>query len=204
MYTGEDYFGEIRPIVGCQRCELAFTRNNIAIYRGDPGKAEVMIIGEAPGEVEDKTGIPMTGPTGSYLVRIMKDRGFGLDRLYITNIVLCIPPGVGEKRIREPTNNESRMCRKWLDLQISLIKPKVILAVGRPAVFSLIPSLDNGLSINKLEGRQFVPEYLCGTIVIPIRHPSGIRRRGSEDDYEASMTRICRDIEKIIDSRTMF
>ena len=193
MYKGEDYLGDIRQIVGCRRCELSQTRNTIPIYRGNP-LSDVMIFGEASGPMEDEQGKPMVGPTGGYLVRIMKENGFDLSRIYITNIVLCRPTG-DEGRIRAPSEEEIRMCRKWRDLQVKLVDPKIILAVGREAAFAIIPELQGKGSIDDIEGNIYLPAYLNGIMVIPIRHPSGVRRRGMEDHYESSMKTICNKIK---------
>lgn len=197
MYQGTDYLGDIRQIVGCRRCELSITRKNICIYRGSP-MAEVMLMGEAPGPKEDEQGIPMVGPTGSYLIRLMRENGFSLDRIYVTNIVLCLPPGI-ETSFRAPSGTEVGMCAKWRDLQISLVKPKVILAVGLEAAKTLIPDLEKGAAIHRIEGRIYAPPYLRGTRVIPLRHPSGVRRSGSETSYELAVGGICSEINKLLE-----
>ncbi len=201
MYRGEDYLGEIRQIIGCRRCDLAQTRKTIPIYRGNP-LADLMLMGEAAGPVEDEYGKPMVGPTGSYLVRIMQNNGFDLSRIYISNIVLCRPTGE-EGRIRAPSDEEIRMCRKWRDLQIKLVEPKVILAVGRESAFSLIPELQGKGSIDDIEGEVYLPAYLNGIMVIPIRHPSGVRRRGMEEHYESSMKNICGRLRTILEKEKL-
>jgi len=90
MYEGqENYKEKINIMYGCQRCQLCNFRSNVVVYRGNP-RSDVMIIGEAPGQMEDIKGKPMVGPTGSYLVRLMERNGFTLNDYYITNAILCL------------------------------------------------------------------------------------------------------------------
>jgi DNA polymerase len=108
----------------CKKCGLQTTRKNIVFGAGDPN-AKLMLVGEAPGEAEDKLGAPFVGPAGDLLTNILKAVNFTRDEIYITNILKCRPP-----ENRDPKENEIKACTAYLWEQIELIKPKIILALG--------------------------------------------------------------------------
>ena len=193
MYEGRHYKHDIECIVGCQDCALSLSRTNIAFYRGNPC-ADLMVIGEAPGEAEDKSGIPMTGPSGKYLVRLLEQNGISTRDCFITNVCLCRPPDN-----RTPYEREVDACSQWLNLQIGLIKPKVILSVGKVAAHKLIPDLDPRMKTTDIEGREYQPSWLRGAVVIPIIHPSAILRAPHKmQEYEATVTSVCARIKEIL------
>jgi len=180
-YTGESYKDEVSFIYGCDRCPLAYTRNKLVLYRGNP-RSDLMIVGEGPGRQEDMKGVPMVGPTGSYLVDILERNGFTREDFYITNTVLCRVPGDAD-----PQQLHLDACAPWLTLQLRLIRPRYILAVGRIAAARLIPEfVARKMRITSTEGKVFRPPHLRGAVVIPIQHPSAIRRRGpaAQEQYE--------------------
>jgi uracil-DNA glycosylase len=155
---------------GCMRCPLATQgRSQVVFGMGDPN-ADLMFIGEAPGAEEDKQGLPFVGRSGKLLDRLLQEElGITRDSVYINNIVMCRPPGN-----RDPEPGEIASCRPFLEQRIELIKPKVIVTLGRFAAQLL---LDTKEGINKLRGKS----YPYGdAIVIPTFHPAAVLRGGGE------------------------
>jgi DNA polymerase len=112
---------------GCALCRLSEKRKTVVFGEGDP-KASVMFIGEGPGAEEDRTGRPFVGQAGKLLDRMIFAMGFEREEVYIANVVKCRPPGN-----RDPKDDEVAACAAYLDRQIDLIGPAVIVALGKPA-----------------------------------------------------------------------
>ncbi len=123
----EEYRRLVEEIARCTRCELHRFRRNPVPGEG-PLDARVMVVGEAPGKKEDEQGRPFVGPAGQLLTRLLELAGLRRDRVYITNVVKCRPPGN-----RDPRDEEIEACLPYLIRQIQLIKPSLIIAVGRHA-----------------------------------------------------------------------
>lgn len=117
---------------GCERCSLCQGRNNLVFGTGNE-KAEIMLIGEGPGEQEDIQGIPFVGPAGKLLDSMLEIINLDKKQIYIANIIKCRPP-----HNRDPLSVEQEACRPWLDRQITLVDPKIIVCLGRIAAMSLI------------------------------------------------------------------
>ncbi|MEM6457438.1 MAG: uracil-DNA glycosylase, partial [Acidobacteriota bacterium] len=119
---------------GCTACRLCERRNHVVFGVGDPN-ADLMFVGEGPGEQEDRRGEPFVGPAGQLLDKII--RAIDLDRpqVYIANVVKCRPPGN-----RNPQVDEVAACRGYLERQIDLVQPKVIVALGKVAAQALLGS----------------------------------------------------------------
>jgi uracil-DNA glycosylase len=145
----------------CDCCSLCKTSRNIVFGEGN-SDADIMFIGEAPGAVEDKTGRPFVGPAGRLLTDII-EKGMGLMRqdVYIANIAKCRPPGN-----RDPLPEEIRECIGFLEEQIKVIEPKVIIALGKIAAQTL---LNTETPISELRGNFY--DYQ-GIKVMPTYHPS--------------------------------
>jgi uracil-DNA glycosylase family 4 len=116
----------------CDRCELCKTRTNL-VFGAGPASAEVMLVGEAPGFWEDQAGIPFVGAAGKNLNELLQEAGLRREEVYITNVVKSRPPGN-----RDPTEEEIAACRPFLQGQISAIRPKLIVALGRIAAGELL------------------------------------------------------------------
>ncbi|MEM2907604.1 MAG: uracil-DNA glycosylase [Candidatus Hadarchaeales archaeon] len=116
----------------CSRCELCKTRTNLVFGVG-PASAEVMLIGEAPGFWEDQAGVPFVGAAGKNLNALLQEAGLKREEVYITNVVKARPPGN-----RDPTEEEIAACRPFLQGQISAIRPKLVVALGRIAAGELL------------------------------------------------------------------
>ncbi len=156
----------------CTKCPLHLTRNNVVISDGSIN-ADIMLIGEAPGADEDKTGIPFVGRAGKLLNEFLAKAG--IDRktdLYIANTVKCRPPGN-----RKPTKEEKIACGDNLKKQINMVKPKVIILCGATAMESFI--FDKKLTISKARGRVFNYDEDKNIKLVPIFHPSYLLRQHS-------------------------
>lgn len=154
----------------CHRCALAQTRTNLVFGEGK-APTELMLIGEAPGEVEDQTGRPFVGPAGQLLTQILQSVDIPREEVYITNVVKCRPPGN-----RVPTREEMSACWEWLAAQIGLVRPRIIVTLGNTPTHWL---LGRSEGINELRGR-FYP-WKGGIEVFPMFHPSYLLRNPSKE-----------------------
>ncbi len=153
----------------CTKCRLCETRTNTVPGRG-PQNPRLMIIGEGPGAEEDKTGLPFVGRAGKYMDKWMDAIGLKREKdLFIGNIVKCRPPGN-----RDPLPEEMTACLPYLERQIKLLKPDLILSVGRISS-QVLTGRSEG--IGRLRGRTY--DYK-GTALIPTYHPSGVLRNPNE------------------------
>ena len=148
----------------CRACSLGDTRHNLVFGVGNE-QAEVMLIGEGPGEQEDLKGIPFVGPAGKLLDDMLEMIDLDRSKVYIANIVKCRPP-----RNRDPLNVEQEACRPWLDWQIALVDPKIIVCLGRNAAMSLIKE---DFRITREHGRWF---DLGSRRIMATYHPSALLR----------------------------
>lgn len=154
----------------CNRCALAAGRTQ-AVFSDGPPNAQIMLIGEGPGQHEDESGIPFVGRAGQLLTRILASAGLDRQRdIYICNTVKCRPPGN-----RKPEPFEMAACRPYLDGQLHWIRPKIILLAGATAVEDIL-RIKTG--ITKLRGQWF-PTPFHGAIAMPIFHPSYLLRNQS-------------------------
>lgn len=154
----------------CQKCPLAPTRTNVVVERGDRN-AKILIIGEAPGEQEDLSGLPFVGKSGQLLDKILESVGFDTSKdVYICNTVKCRPPNN-----RVPTEVETTTCKPYLLEQIRLVDPKIILLTGATSLKSI---LGEKLGITKVRGKWYEWE---GRLVMPIFHPSYLLRNQSRE-----------------------
>ncbi len=148
----------------CTRCKLHQWRTNIVFGEGNPD-AEVMFIGEGPGEEEDKQGRPFVGRAGQLLTLMLRAIGFEREDVFITNIVKCRPP-----KNREPEKDEVIACSPLLQKQIEIIDPELIVTLGKPAITALS---GEKLSITKIRGRVML---IGGRKVLPTYHPAYLLR----------------------------
>ena len=163
-----------KEIAVCQRCQLAKYRT-----RAVPGEgaetAEIMFIGEAPGWHEDQQGRPFVGPAGLYLDQLLASIGLRREQVYIANVIKCRPQGN-----RDPLPAEILACRHWLERQIELICPKMIVTLGRYSMAMFFP----GKSISKIHGTA---QKRDGIIYFAMYHPAAALhqqslRRAIEED----------------------
>lgn len=146
-------------ILRCPDCRLCETRTNAVPGEG-PEDARIMFIGEGPGFNEDRQGRPFIGAAGKFLDQLLGAAGMKRSDVYITNIVKCRPPNN-----RDPMPEEIEACSKWLNRQIELIKPEVIVTLGRHSMNRFIP----GATISRIHGD---PRVVDGITVVPMFHPA--------------------------------
>lgn len=156
--------------LGCRRCPLATAgRTRVVFGSGDPD-AELMFVGEGPGAEEDRRGLPFVGRSGQLLDRLLAEElGIGRDRVYIANVVKCRPPGN-----RDPLPVEIEACRGYLEAQVRLVDPAVVVTLGRFAGQVLLGTTEG---ISRLRGRVFAFD---GRVLIPTYHPAYVLRGGGE------------------------
>ncbi len=151
------------------RCRLAEGRTQVVFGTGD-GAAKLMFIGEGPGAEEDRQGVPFVGRSGQLLDRLMLEEiGITRDRCYIANVVKCRPPDN-----RDPKPDEIEACRPYLSQQLDLIRPAVVVTLGRFAAQWLLETTEG---ITKLRGRSY--PFAHG-VLIPTLHPAAALRGGGE------------------------
>lgn len=155
----------------CKGCSLCENRNKL-VFSDGCYDAPVMFIGEAPGKNEDETGIPFIGRAGQLLRKFLFDVGFKSNDIYIANTIKCRPP-----ENRKPTKEEKAACSKFLEKQIELINPKIIVLVGSTALESFV--FDKKMTITKARGQIF---EIGNRKFIPIFHPSYLLRYHSLDE----------------------
>lgn len=150
--------------LGCPRCKLAESRRKVVFGEGNP-VADVMIVGEAPGQEEDATGRPFVGAAGKLLDLLLLTAGFEREQVYICNVLKCRPP-----RNRDPEPEEVEACSPYLLRQVELVGPRIVIAFGAFAARTLLGS---DLTIGKLRGR--VHDYR-GIPLVPTYHPAALLR----------------------------
>lgn len=149
---------------GCRECPLSETRTNLVFGVGNPD-AEVMFIGEGPGEQEDLQGEPFVGRAGKLLDDMLKMIDLDRSKVYIGNIVKCRPP-----KNRDPLATEQEACRHWLDEQLSIIDPKIIICLGRISATAIIRE---DFKITREHGQWF---DVNGRMCMAIYHPAALLR----------------------------
>lgn len=162
---GDDDFDRLKAeVMGCTLCRLAESRRTVVFGEGDRC-ADLLIVGEAPGGEEDRTGRPFVGPAGKLLDKMLRAIGFEREEVFICNVLKCRPPGN-----RDPVADEVASCRPYLRKQVDLIGPKAICTVGRFAAQAL---LDTDRSLGRL--RETTHDFM-GIPVVVTYHPAALLR----------------------------
>jgi uracil-DNA glycosylase len=151
-------------VAACTRCRLAEGRTQVVFGSGNPA-AELMFVGEGPGAEEDRQGLPFVGAAGELLTRIIQAIEMTRDDVYIANVVKCRPPGN-----RDPQPDEVAACRGYLDKQIALVRPRILVALGKVAALAL---LGNDAPIGRLRGQWF---QVQGIPTMVTYHPAALLR----------------------------
>ncbi len=152
----------------CRACALSDTRKNVVFGMGNT-EAEVLFIGEGPGANEDEQGLPFVGAAGKLLDDMLEMIGLARESVYITNIVKCRPP-----RNRDPLNTEKDACIGYLRRQVALMRPKIIVCLGRIAAMELIKP---DFKITQEHG-QFMEK--SGVLMTALYHPAALLRDGTK------------------------
>jgi uracil-DNA glycosylase family 4 len=148
-----------KEIKACQKCVLSQGRTNAVPGEG-PEHADILFIGEGPGFHEDRQGRPFVGAAGKYLDELLERIGLKREEVYIANVVKCRPPGN-----RDPLPQEIEACRPYLDQQIDLLHPRLIITLGRFSMQRYFP----GASITRIHGQ---PKRVGNVIYFPMFHPA--------------------------------
>lgn len=174
-FDGRATLEEVRDALGdCTRCGLCEGRKNIVFGVGNPD-ADILFVGEGPGQSEDEQGVPFVGRAGELLTQMI-EKGMGLSRddVYICNIVKCRPP-----KNRNPLPDEVAACRPFLDGQIAAVTPRVIVALGKPAAGLLL-----GREVEITRSRGTWHDYQ-GIPLMPTLHPAYVLRRYTAENRRA-------------------
>lgn len=153
-----------KDCLACKKCRLWQTRTNVVVGTGNPN-AKVMFIGEGPGEQEDLQGEPFVGRAGKLLDKMLAAVDLDRTKIYIANTVKCRPP-----QNRDPLPDEQEMCLDWLRAQVRLIRPKIIVCLGRISSARLIKS---DIKITREHGQFFEKN---GVLMMPMLHPAAVLR----------------------------
>lgn len=162
--VADDWEALQAEVANCTKCGLCTTRKNTVFGSGNK-TADWLFIGEGPGQHEDEQGLPFVGNAGQLLTEMIRALGLGRDEVYIANIVKCRPPNN-----RDPHADEVASCHDYLQRQIALVQPKIILAVGRIAAQTL---LNTDAPLSKLRGKVHT---LNATPLIVVYHPAYLLR----------------------------
>ncbi|MBA7672754.1 hypothetical protein ES703_80941 [subsurface metagenome] len=167
-----------QEIALCQQCEIAKHRTKVVPGEG-PEDAEIMFIGEAPGWHEDQQGRPFVGPAGKYLDELLASINLKREQVYIANVIKCRPQGN-----RDPLPTEILNCRQWLERQIELIHPKMVVTLGRYSMALFFP----GKSISKIHGTALKQD---GIIYFAMYHPAAaLHQQSLHQTIQADMLKI--------------
>ncbi len=153
--------------MSCTRCGLSKGRNSVVFGSGNP-HAELMLIGEGPGAEEDKQGLPFVGPAGELLTKILTAINLSRDQVYIANVVKCRPPNN-----RNPEPDEVEACSGFLARQIDLVRPKLIVVLGRVAAQALLGS---DQSLGRMRGTWHTVRGIPTRVTY---HPAALLRQAS-------------------------
>jgi len=176
----EQIAAEVRA---CQRCPLGRGRKNAVPGEG-PADARIMFIGEGPGFHEDQQGRPFVGASGKYLEKLLAEIGLTRRDVFIANVIKCRPPGN-----RDPKPAELEACRGYLDRQIALIKPSIIVTLGRFSMARYFP----GQSISRIHGRA---KRVGNVFYLPMFHPAAALRNPA---WRQAMSDDIQRIPKLLD-----
>ncbi len=167
-----------KEIALCQQCEIAKYRNRVVPGEGAEA-ADIMFIGEAPGWHEDQQGRPFVGPAGKYLDELLATIGLKRAQVYIANVIKCRPQGN-----RDPLPMEIQNCRLWLERQIEIISPRMIVTLGRYSMAMFFP----GKSISKIHGTV---QKRDDVLYYAMYHPAAALHQGSlRQEIETDMLKI--------------
>jgi uracil-DNA glycosylase family protein len=177
----------------CQDCPLWANATQTVFGAGDP-HARVMLVGEQPGDEEDKKGLPFVGPAGRLLDRALEAAGVDREHLYVTNAVKHFKWQLrGKRRLHKtPAQREIDACHQWLEKEIEKIQPHVIAALGSTAAKAII-SRDFKVSVQR---GQFVDSPLA-PYVFATFHPSALLRLREEEEREAAFKQLVKDLRLI-------
>ena len=177
----------------CKACDL-YKRGTQTVFGEGPSRANVMLVGEQPGDAEDLAGHPFVGPAGKLLDRALEEAGIERARVYVTNVVKHFKwEPRGKRRIHaKPNAREIGACRPWLDTEVALVRPRVIVCLGATAAQAL---LGRGFRVTQQRG-SFVESPLAPLVTATV-HPSSILRAPDDESRRQEMREFVSDLKKV-------
>jgi DNA polymerase len=178
---------------GCKACDL-YMRGTQTVFGEGPAKAEIMLVGEQPGDAEDLAGQPFVGPAGRLLDRALEEAGIARSKVYVTNVVKHFKwEPRGKRRIHaKPNAGEVGACRPWLETEIGLVKPRVLVCLGATAAQALL-----GRTFKVTQQRGTFVESSLAPLVSATIHPSSILRAPDDQSRREEMRAFVADLQKI-------
>ena len=184
-----------RVAAGCQACDL-WKHATQTVFGEGPASARIMLVGEQPGDKEDLAGHPFVGPAGRLLDKGLREAGIKRNQVYVTNVVKHFkwsPDERGKRRIhKKPRSSEIEACRPWLDAEIRLVKPEIIVCLGATAAQAL---LGKTFSVTRQRG-QLVESTLAPNVIATV-HPSSILRARDEVSRQLQIREFVADLKKV-------
>jgi DNA polymerase len=178
---------------GCQACDLWQRGTQTVFGEGSP-HAKVMLVGEQPGDREDLAGRPFVGPAGALLDKVLAEAGIDRNQVYVTNVVKHFKwEPRGKRRIhKKPNSLEITACRPWLDAEIAVTKPQVVVCLGATAAQAL---LGKSFKVTQHRG-EFVASELAPYVTATV-HPSSILRAPDDETRHEEMRKLVADLKKV-------
>jgi uracil-DNA glycosylase len=181
----------------CKACDLWKTGTQTVFGEG-PSKSQIMFVGEQPGDQEDRAGHPFVGPAGELLDRALEQAGIDHSKVYLTNVVKhfkWVAAARGKKRIhKKPRYSEIHACRPWLDAELRVVKPQILVCLGATAAQSL---LGRTFSVMRQRG-QLIDSPLAPFVMATV-HPSSILRAPDQDARHLQMQAFVNDLKIVAD-----
>ena len=178
----------------CQACPLWRMGTQTVFGKGSP-RARLMLVGEQPGDREDRAGEPFVGPAGEVLTQELSEAGIDRAEAYVTNVVKHFKwtQGRGKRRLHQrPNTEEIAACRPWLESELSVVRPEVLVCLGATAAKALLGSK---VRVTKDRGR-FLESDLAPAVSVTV-HPSSILRIDDEEERRAARAQLAADLAKI-------
>lgn len=177
----------------CRACDL-WERATQTVFGAGPARAEVVLVGEQPGDIEDREGLPFVGPAGRILDQGLERAGIDRRRTYVTNVVKhfkWVPRG--KRRMHsKPNPAEISVCRQWLDAELAIVHPRVLVCLGATAAQAL---LGRDFRVTRERGKP-VPSSLAPYVIATV-HPSSILRARDDDTRHREMDAFVADLERV-------
>jgi uracil-DNA glycosylase family protein len=183
-----------KAAAGCQACPLWRTGTQTVFGKGSP-KAKLMLVGEQPGDREDRAGEPFVGPAGEVLSKALAEAGIDRTEAYVTNVVKHFKwtQGRGKRRLHQrPNVEEVSACRPWLDAELAAVRPEVLVCLGATAAKALLGSK---VRVTKDRGR-FLESELAPAVSVTV-HPSSILRIDDDEERHAARAELTADLRKV-------
>lgn len=183
-----------RAAPDCRACPLWEPATQVVFGEG-PARARLMLVGEVPGDQEDRQGAPFVGPAGRELDRDLETAGIARADAYLTNVVKHFKwrAGRGKRRIHQrPNAEEIRACRPWLDAELRVVKPEIVVLLGAVAAQALLGS---GFKVTRERGRFLEPDF--APLALATVHPSSIVRIDDDDGRHAAREDFVRDLRTV-------